>query len=108
MSSNDVESIKKETRGYLVIFGGLLSLSLTAVAISYLKLPLSIAIALTLLIASIQVFLAAGYFMHLISEKRIFLYMVLILTLIFAVAVLILPIMTHHNPITGTVFDNVS
>jgi heme/copper-type cytochrome/quinol oxidase subunit 4 len=108
MSSNDVESIKKETRGYLVIFAGLLSLSLTAVAISYLKLPLAIAIALTLVIASIQVFLAAGYFMHLISEKRIMLYVVLILTVIFAIAVLFLPILTHHNPITGTVFHNVS
>lgn len=108
MSSADVEKIKKEIRGYVLIFIGLLSLSLTAVALYYLHLPLIIAVIFTLLIAGVQVFLAAGYFMHLISERTIFIYVVLALTAVFALAVLTLPIIEHHNPIPGTVHTNVS
>ncbi len=108
MSSVNPELIKKEIRGYLVIFAGLVSLSFAAVALSYLHLPLHVAIILTLIIASIQVFLAAGYFMHLISEKLVFIYIVLSFTAVFALAVLLLPIFQQHNPIPGTVHANVS
>lgn len=102
MSSIDSEAIKKEVRGYYIIFAGLLTLSLTAVAISYLHLPLGAAIFFTLLIAGVQVYLAAGYFMHLLSEKTVFVYVVLALTAVFAIAVLALPSIEHHNPISGT------
>jgi heme/copper-type cytochrome/quinol oxidase subunit 4 len=108
MATNNVESIKKEIRGYVVIFIGIVSLSLTAVLIHYLHLPLMAMIVLTILIAAVQVFLAAGYFMHLISEKKLVLYIVLTLTAILVLAVLILPSIEHHNTIPGTVYTNVS
>lgn len=102
------EDMKKEIRGYLMIFACLISLSLSAVFIYYLHLPLALAVGLTLAIACIQVFLAAGYFMHLLSEKTVFIYIVLALTAIFAAAVLTLPIIEHHNPITGTEHGHVT
>lgn len=108
MSATSPEAIKNEVRGYMVIFAGLLTLSFTAVGLFYLHLPLTVAVTLTLLIAAVQVFLAAGYFMHLISEKTIFIYIVLAFTVIFFIALLALPNIEHHNPITGTVHGNVS
>ena len=104
MSAMDSEAIKKEVRGYYMIFGGLLTLSLTAVAISYLHLPIGVAIFFTLIIAAVQVYLAAGYFMHLLSEKTVFIYVVLALTAVFAIAELVLPSIEHHNPISGTTY----
>lgn len=108
MATDSVESIKKEIRGYVVIFIGIVSLSLTAVLLYYLNLPLMAAVLLTLLIVGVQVFLAAGYFMHLITEKKLVLYIVLALTAIFVLAVLVLPYIEHHNTIPGTVYTNVS
>ncbi len=103
MDATKVEEIKKEIRGYYLIFAGLVSLSLVTVGIYYLHLPLGFAVFCALLIAALQVFLAAGYFMHLISEKMIILYGVLALTACFAIAELALPSIEHHNPITGTI-----
>ena len=108
MTTDNIEPIKKEIRGYVIIFIGIVSLSLTAVFINYLHLPLVAAIILTILIAAVQVFLAAGYFMHLLSEKKLVLYIVLTLTAILLLAVLILPSIEHHNTIPGTVYTNVS
>ena len=101
-TTNDPAAIQKEIRGYYVIFAGLVILSLTAVGISYLHLPLVWSIFFTLSIAGVQVFLAAGYFMHLISEKSVLVNFVLAMTGGFFIAVLALPLMEHKNPITGT------
>jgi len=103
---NDAESIKKEVKRYYVIFGSLLTLSLAAVALNYLHLPLTITVVITLLIASTQVFLAAGYFMHLISEKTIMVYLLLMVTVSLVIPLIGLPMMAHSNTITGTIFTN--
>ena len=108
MSVSHVDSIKKEIRGYLIIFISIVSLSLTAVGLNYLHLSLMLTVFITLLIAAVQVFLAAGYFMHLITEKTLTLYIVLTLAIILVLAVLILPSVEHHNTIPGTVYTNVS
>ena len=65
------EQLKKDIRVYLVIFGALLVGTVLTVAMYYVHLtsvPLTITIAL--IIASVKAFLVAGYFMHLISEKK--------------------------------------
>ena len=56
----------------------------------------ALTIAVAMFIASIKAFLVAGYFMHLISEKKL-IYAVLVLTAVFFVALLALPFLTTHN-----------
>lgn len=82
MSAHTPEEIRKETRVYITVFVALAALTLITVAVSYLHLTGWQAIGLALLIASIKGFLVAGYFMHLLSEKKV-IYAVLAVTAIF-------------------------
>jgi len=49
-----------------------------------------------MLVAGIKGTLVACYFMHLISERKL-IYAVLALTVVFFVALLTLPVLTHHD-----------
>lgn len=91
MSGNSVEEIKRETRVYILVFVALAVLTLVTVGVSYLHLGPGAAIALALFIATIKGSLVAAYFMHLLSERKL-VYAVLILTLVFFVALLLLPL----------------
>jgi cytochrome c oxidase subunit 4 len=93
MSGHSVEDIKRETRTYVLVFVALAALTVVTVAVSYLDLSLGPAVALALFIAAIKGSLVAGFFMHLISERKL-IYSVLILTAIFFVALMVLPIGT--------------
>ena len=53
-------------------------------------------ISLALLVATIKGSLVACYFMHLISEKKLIL-AVLVLTAVFFAVLLALPVLTHSN-----------
>ena len=70
--------------------------TIVTVAISYLHLPVAMAVTVALLVAIVKGSLVACYFMHLISEKKL-IYAVLILTGVFFVALLALPVLTHSN-----------
>lgn len=93
MSAHSVEEIKKETRIYVMVFIALAVLTVVTVAVSYLHLSIGLAIAVALFIATVKGTLVAGYFMHLLSERKL-IYSVLILTAIFFVALMVLPIGT--------------
>jgi cytochrome c oxidase subunit 4 len=88
------EEIRKETRVYLIIFFVLFCLTLITVGVSYLHLPSREAIAVALIIASIKAFLVAGYFMHLLSERKL-IYAVLMITVFFFAMLLWGP--WHHH-----------
>ena len=93
-SHNSPEQIKKEIRVYLIIFGALSVLTgLTVYACYGLKMPAHIAIAIALVIACTKGFLVAGFFMHLLSEKKL-IYSVLGLTVFFFAVLLWGP--WHH------------
>lgn len=91
MGGHSVEQIKKETRTYVLVFVALAFLTLVTVGVSYLHLGFGAAVALALFIATIKGSLVAAFFMHLISERRL-VYAVLILTLAFFLALLLLPV----------------
>jgi cytochrome c oxidase subunit IV len=77
------EEIKKEIRVYFIVFGALMVLTaLTVYACYGLKMPPHIAILIALAIACTKGFLVAGFFMHLLSEKKL-IYSVLLLTVFF-------------------------
>ena len=79
---NDPESIHREKRRYLIIFGILAVLTIVTVAVSKLHLPMWETIALGLSIALVKGSLVAAFFMHLISERKLVI-AVLILTAFF-------------------------
>ena len=92
------EEIKREMRVYLMVFGGLAVLTIATVWACYgLRLPVHYAIMVALAIACLKGFLVAGFFMHLLSEKKV-IYGVLILTVIFVIFLMMLPVSHHANP----------
>ena len=88
--------IDRHVRIYITVFVALMALTIITVGISYLHLPIGLAVTAALLVATIKGSLVACYFMHLISEKKL-IYAVLALTIIFFVALLALPAVTHQN-----------
>ena len=95
--------IQKEVRTYLMVFGGLLFLTIVTVLVSYLHLEIHEAVMVALCIAVIKASLVACFFMHLISERKL-IYIVLIFTAIFFFSVMSIPLSEiHQTKITGTV-----
>jgi cytochrome c oxidase subunit IV len=96
MTSDHAADIDRQVRIYITVFVALMVLTIITVAVSRVHLPLPIAVTVALLVATIKGSLVAGYFMHLISEKKL-IYAVLVLTAVFFVALLALPAVTHSN-----------
>ena len=89
------EEIRKEMRVYIAVFVSLGVLTaITVGACYYLKLPVHYAIMVALAIACTKGFLVAGFFMHLLSERKV-VYGVLILTVFFFVVLIWGP--WHHH-----------
>jgi cytochrome c oxidase subunit 4 len=95
-SDHAAADIDRHVRVYITVFVALMALTIITVAVSRFHLPVPIAVTMALLIAIIKGSLVAGYFMHLISEKKL-IYAVLVLTVAFFVALLALPVLTVHN-----------
>lgn len=91
MSGHTADEIKKETRTYILVFVALAALTVITVAVSYLHLSIVPAVLVALFIATVKGALVAGFFMHLITERRL-IYSVLLLTLVFFVALMLLPL----------------
>ena len=100
MTAHTPEEIQKEKRVYLTVFAGLAVLTVVTVAVSYLHLSPRWAIAVALMIASVKGFLVAGFFMHLLSEKKL-VYSVLVLTVFFFAVLLWGPWHHWYNALGG-------
>ena len=61
----------------------------------------ALTIAVALFVASIKAFLVCGYFMHLLSEKKV-VYLTLATTVAFAIAMVGLILWSDKDPVTGT------
>jgi len=90
------EAIKRETRRYLMVFFALACLTAITVGIAYQHFEPPIAIAAALIVASIKAFLVAGYFMHLLSERKL-IYAVLAITVFFFAMLLWAPWNHHYD-----------
>ena len=93
MSDNHAIDIDKHVRVYLLVFVALAILTVVTVGVYYLELSTAGAIAVALLIATVKGSLVACYFMHLISEKKLILW-VLLLTASFFFVLLLVPMLT--------------
>ncbi len=98
MSSEGAGDIKKHVRTYVMVFVALLALTLITVTISSLHLGIAAAVVAALVIATMKGSLVASYFMHLISEKKV-VYLALILTAVFLLALIVLPLTAYFDRI---------
>lgn len=96
--SGEHMDIDKHVRTYVLVFVGLLVLTLVTVAISYLELPLGPAVALALFVAIVKGSLVACFFMHLIDERKL-VYWVLGFTVFFFFCCLLGPWASEINEI---------
>ena len=96
VTSDHAVDIDRHVRIYISVFVALMVLTAVTVAVSYLDLAVPIAVTVALFVATVKGALVAGYFMHLLSEKRL-IYAVLVLTVAFFAALLALPFLTHSN-----------
>jgi cytochrome c oxidase subunit 4 len=91
---NDPASIAKELKVYWLVFGGLAVLTGITVGLCYgFDLPVHTAIFVALVVALIKGFLVAGFFMHLLNEKKL-IYSILGITVFFFAVLLWGP--WHH------------
>lgn len=97
----DTHDIQKEVRKYLIVFGALLFLTVVTVGISFLEMSVVGAVILALIVATMKASLVAGFFMHLLSEKKL-IYVILIFTLFFAVMALTIPYFEKHGGMKGS------
>lgn len=72
-----LEDVKKHVKVYFTVFGALAILTVVTVAVSYLHMPFTPALLVALAIATVKAALVALYFMHLISEKQVILWVLL-------------------------------
>ena len=90
----DEAEVREHIRTYVLVFTALAVLTVVTVGISYIHLPTGPAIALAMAVALVKAGLVAGFFMHLVSEKKV-IHWVLILSFAFFVFVMFLPLGTH-------------
>ncbi len=96
--------VSREVKIYLCVFLGLLVGTLVTTGLYYLHLAsMAVSIAIALFIASVKAFLVAGFFMHLISERKA-IYAILTATLIFAAGLMYLTVYSRSQTPRGTVF----
>ena len=93
-SKHDSTSMQEHIRVYLMVFGALGVLTIITVLASYLKLSTPEGIFLALIIASVKASLVLGYFMHLISERKIIIW-ILLLTVLFFFVMIFLPLISN-------------
>jgi cytochrome c oxidase subunit 4 len=94
----DQESIRKSIRSYMIVGALLLMFTGITVAANQFHLAVPAAITLALLIATIKGSMVASVFMHLSHEKK-WIYGALLLTAVFFVVLLFLPLLTTEGGI---------
>ena len=91
------EEINKAVRKYIAVFVALLAGTVITVGMYYVHIPsVPLTIVIALFIASIKAFLVAGYFMHLISERKM-IYGVLATTAFFFAGLMGLTLWALHD-----------
>jgi len=99
MSASDLEAVKKHTRIYIGVFVALMVMTVLTVAVSYFHMPVVLAVLVALLIASFKGSLVAAFFMHLSHERKP-IYWLLVLTVVFFLALMFIPLFTQWSSLS--------
>jgi caa(3)-type oxidase subunit IV len=95
---SDPAEIKKSIRTYMLVGAALYAGTIITVAVNQVHLVVPLAITVALIIATVKGSLVASVFMHLNHEKK-WIYGCLLLTVVFFIAVMALPILTVSDRI---------
>lgn len=100
--SHDAEHVAKHVRGYLLVGGALLVLTIITVALSYVDFGThSRNVIVAMIVATFKAGLVAAIFMHLKGERAT-IWRFLIFTAIFAAGLFLLTWLHEADPIPGT------
>lgn len=91
-----LEDVRKHVKVYLWVFASLAVLTVVTVLVSYLNISFTPALLIALAIATLKATLVALYFMHLVSERQVILW-VLLVSGIFLIAMFVLFIGAHAD-----------
>ncbi len=89
MAGSSAEEIKAHLKVYYMVFGALAVLTTLTVGVSYLHLSIGMAVAVAMFVASIKGTLVACYFMHLLTERGMILWILALCALFFLVLLLV-------------------
>jgi cytochrome c oxidase subunit IV len=95
---SDPESIKKSVRLYFTIGAALFAFTVITVAVNQVHLAIPAAITVALVIASIKGSMVGSVFMHLSNERK-WVYGALLLTAVFFVVLMSVPMFTNMDSI---------
>jgi cytochrome c oxidase subunit 4 len=99
---SDTASVRTSVRQYVIVFVSLMVFTVITVAVAGLNLAAPIAITVALIIAAMKGSMVAGVFMHL-SHERQWIYGALLLTAVFFVALIFIPLFTTSDTIGAAV-----
>jgi cytochrome c oxidase subunit 4 len=94
ISESEAARVRSHLRVYVMVFIALGVLTVVTVALSYLELPTALAITVAMVVATVKASLVAGYFMHLLSEEKVIIWL-LVLCAAFLVFLFALPLGTE-------------
>ena len=93
MSAETREDIQHHIEIYVKVFIALAFLTLVTVAVSYLKVSFIEAFFIAMLVASIKGSLVLGFFMHLITEKQMIIW-ILVATVVSLLILMFIPLIS--------------
>ncbi len=96
MSQSEAEAIQEHVRVYVMVFVALAVLTVVTVGISYIGMRTALAICVAMVVATVKAGLVAGYFMHLVTEQRVIIWL-LVLCAAFFVFLMLLPVGTESG-----------
>jgi caa(3)-type oxidase subunit IV len=95
IKEDELQDVKKHVRQHIIIAVALAIGSITTIWTSQTNFgSFSVNVAMTLAIAAIQGFLVAGFYMHLLSEKKM-IYSFLVFTVVFFVVMMGMTVWAH-------------
>jgi caa(3)-type oxidase subunit IV len=98
MAAHSPDDVKKSIRTYFTIGAALFVFTVITVAVNRVHLAVPFAITVALVIAATKGSMVASVFMHL-AHERAWVYWSLILTVVFFIALIFLPILTTMDTI---------
>jgi len=93
---SDPAEVKKSVRSYITVFVMLMVFTVVTVAAASFHFAVPLAITIALVIATMKGSMVAGVFMHLSHEKQL-IYGALLLTFMFFVMLLFLPVLAYMD-----------
>ena len=96
MSDEHAHDVEGWVKKYKLVGAALFVLTIVTVAVSYIPASVAIGIGIALVVATLKGSLVASIFMHLVEEKPVIIWL-LVLTFFFFLVMILIPTFWHMN-----------